>query len=82
MDKFDSDYHANLNKATKLKNDFSMRKTHTAFHQHGTDKDLEQVEFKNHKKVYNWRECDCGLKNLLPDTLVSEEGGDENFIMG
>jgi hypothetical protein len=72
MDKFNTDYHANINKATKLKNELAIRNG-TGFHQHGTDKHLEQVEYNKHNKIYNWR-----------DTLVPDDEGAEfdNFILG
>lgn len=79
MNQFNNDFHANISKQQKLKNEFSMRKTHEAFHQHGTDGNLKQAEFKNHNKVYNWRDSQCGLKKL---NLIEDETGDDNFQMG
>lgn len=72
MDKFNTDYHANLDKATKLKNELAIRNA-TAFLQQGTDKNLNQVEFNKHNKIYNWR-----------NTLVEDDESTEldNFILG
>ena len=73
MDKFNTDYHANLDKATKLKNELAIRNA-TAFHQQGTDKNLNQVEFNKHNKIYNWR------NTLVADDDESAEL--DNFIIG
>jgi hypothetical protein len=89
MNQFNNDFHANISKEQKIKNELSMKKTHEPFHQHGTDGTLEQVDFKNHNKVYNWRDCQCKLKELLPinisegvGSLIEDETGNDNFQMG
>lgn len=72
MNKFNSDFYANLNKETKIKNELSMKETTIPQHQQGTDKNLTQINYDEHNKIYNWRNCQCRLKklNILNDNFI------------